>query len=308
MKKLFAAASLTIALTLASCGGGSGRATVEGGLDSLFTAAQADTLVMSTAQVGGWEIGNMLKNAMEADSTFSKEEFLKGVKYIVDADSSSSFAFGIQIGTNINGTIKYWSQAGIKIDRNAFFRQFKKAVLQDSISMEERAFVNAANTRANSQFREAMAAYEEYKIESSELSQANIKKGQEFIDSLAAANPNVKVAASGLAYEITNPGNEKRATPDDLVELIFTGTTLDGRTFDKADSVSARLVPLRLRNEGLQQGVEMLGEGGEATFYIPGKLAFGTNRNSRFGLAPNELVTYTVKVNKIQTQEEAAKK
>jgi len=307
MKKIIGAAALIIGLSMASCNGG-GRTTVEGGLDSLFSAAQADTLVMSTAQVGGWEIGSMINNAMEADSTFSKEEFLKGVKYTLDADTSTSFAFGMQIGSNINNTIKYWSQVGIKINREAFFGQFKEAVLQDSISMEERAFTNGANTRVNAQFREAMSAYEDYKIEASERSRANIKLGQEYIDSVANANPDVKVAASGLAYQITNPGSDKRANVDDLVEIEYVATTTYGDTFDKADSVSARPVPLRLRNEGLQQGVAMLGEGGEAVFYIPGKLAYGTNKNQRYGLGPNQLVIYKVKVNKIQTQEEASKK
>lgn len=308
MKKIFGAAALVIGLSVASCGTGGGSTKVDSGLDSLFSDAQADTLVMSTAKVGGWEIGAMLGNAIEADSTFSKEEFLKGVKYIIDADTSSSFAFGMQIGTNINSTLKYWNNAGVKVDRDAFFSQFKKAVMQDSVSMEERAYVNGENTRAASQFREAVMVYEDYKIEASEISQNNIKAGQQFVDSLAAANPNVKVTASGLAYEITNPGNDKRATTNDLVEMYYSGMSIDGNEFDKADSISARAVPLRLRNEGLQQGVAMLGEGGEATFYVPGKLAYGTNRNKRFGLEPNQLVIYKVKVNKIQTQEEAAKK
>lgn len=307
MKKFIGAASIIIGLTMASCGGGSGKTTVHGGLDSLFTSAQADTLVMSTAQVGGWEIGNMLANAMEADSTFSKEQFLKGVKYVIDADTASSFAFGMQIGTNIAGTIKYWSQAGISIDREAFFNQFQKAVMQDSISMEERAFTNNVNMRVNTQFREAMGAYQKYKIDASERSQSNIKRGQEYIDSLAAANSDVKIAASGLAYQITNPGAEKKPGLDDNVELVYTASTLDGNVFDKADDVSARSVPLRLRNEGLQQGVQMLGEGGEATFYIPGKLAYGTNENNRYGLGPNQTVVYKVKVNKIDAKEDQAK-
>lgn len=307
MKKIIGAAALIVGLSMASCGGG-GRTTVENGLDSLFSSEQADTLVMSTAQVGGWEIGNMLKNAIEADSTFSKEEFLKGVKYAIDADTSTSFAFGMRIGDNINSTLKYWKDAGISVDREAFFNQFKKAVMQDSVSMEERAFTNTANSRINSQFREAMSVYEDYKIEASERSKANIKLGQEYIDSVAGANPDVKVAASGLAYQILNPGSEKRANADDLVEVEYTATTTYGDEFDRADAVSARPVPLRLRNEGLQQGIAMLGEGGEAVFYIPGKLAFGTNKNQRYGLGPNQLVIYKVKVNKIQTQEEASKK
>lgn len=308
MKKIIGAAALIIGLSMASCGSGSGSTKVENGLDSLFSDAQADTLVMSTAKVGGWEIGKMLSNAIEADSTFSKEDFLKGVKYIIDADTASSFAFGMQIGTNINSTLKYWNNAGINVNRDAFYNEFKKAVMQDSISMDERTYVNGENARAASQFREALALYEDYKIEASEVSQNNIKAGQEYIDSLAAANPDVKVTASGLAYQITNPGNDKRATSEDLVEMYYSGTSIDGNIFDKADSVSARPVPLRLRNEGLQQGVAMLGEGGEATFYVPGKFAYGTNKNKRFGLEPNQMVIYKVKVNKIQTQEEASKK
>lgn len=305
MKKIFGAAALTLALGLASCGG-SGSTSVRSGLDSLFTASQADTLVMTTAQVGGWEIGGQLSNAMAADSTFSKEEFLKGVKYCLDADTAPSFAYGMQIGTSINNTIKYWSQNGITIDKKAFFDMFKKAVMQDSVSIEDRTAANALYTGISTQFREALNAYDEYRLEASPESQANIKLGQQFIDSIAGANPDVKITASGLAYRIINPGSDKKADTDDLVEIWYTATTLDGGQFDKADSISARAIPLRMRNEALKQGVGLIGEGGEAILYVPGKLAYGINKSQRFGLGPNEPVIYTIKVNKIQTQAEAA--
>lgn len=305
MKKIIGASALIIGLALASCGGGS-QTKVVGGLDSLFTSAQADTLVMTTAQVGGWQIGNLISQAMVADSTFSKQQFLKGVKYALDADTATSFAYGMQIGTNINNTIKYWSQAGIQIDRDAFFRQFEHAVLQDSVSIEERQSINALNSAINTQFSQALSAYEDYKIEASEISQANIKRGQQYVDSIAGANPDVKITASGLAYQIINSGSDKKAADDDLVEIWYTAKTIDGETFDKSDSISARPLPLRMRNEGLKQGVALLGEGGEAVVYVPGKLAYGANKSQRFGLTPNQMVIYTLKVNKIQTQAEAA--
>lgn len=51
MKKIFGAAALIVGLSVASCGGG-GRTTVEGGLDSLFSSEQADTVYGSGGRLG----------------------------------------------------------------------------------------------------------------------------------------------------------------------------------------------------------------------------------------------------------------
>lgn len=313
MKKIIGAVIIVAATAFAACNGsGSGNVTVEPGLDSLFSSAKADSMVMSSAQMGGWELGGMIAQAKQSDSTFSETDFLNGVKYAMAADTSVSYTYGMQIGMNINNMIKNWDKNGIYVNRNAFFEAFKKSLMQKSDTVpnfEQSAFVNSLNQRLNQEFYQAKEAYENYKLENTDESKANVARGEQYIDSVAKANPSVKIAASGLAYDITNPGSDKKASleNDDIVDVWYTASTLDGRVFDRVDSINARPRPLKyFGTPGLQQGIEMVGEGGSAVLYVPGRLAYGPNKDGRYRLTPNEPIIYNIQVKQVQTPAEAA--
>jgi FKBP-type peptidyl-prolyl cis-trans isomerase len=49
--------------------------------------------------------------------------------------------------------------------------------------------------------------------------------------------------------------------------------------------------------KGWTEGLGYLGEGGEATFYIPAELAYGPRGNR--GIAPNSTLIFDVKVHKV---------
>lgn len=85
-----------------------------------------------------------------------------------------------------------------------------------------------------------------------------------------------QVTDSGLKYVILTPGSDKRARDNSLVEVDYEGRLLDGTTFD---SSFGRGEPAGFRlNQvipGWQEGLKLIGPGGEIVLMIPPELAYG---------------------------------
>ena len=109
-----------------------------------------------------------------------------------------------------------------------------------------------------------------------------------------AKKDGVQTTESGLQYRMVNEGAEYKVQPQDTVWVTYKGTLIDGTVFDQNDStkfVANRVI------KGWTEGLGLLGEDGEATFYIPAELAYGERGNR--GIAPNSTLIFDVKVHKI---------
>ena len=102
----------------------------------------------------------------------------------------------------------------------------------------------------------------------------NRKKGEEFIKKTMEANKNLKKSASGLVYEITKAGSAVKASEEDSVEIYYKGSLIDGKVFDESKEKTVTF-PLNGVIPGIKEGLQLLGEGGEATLYIPDNLGYG---------------------------------
>lgn len=121
----------------------------------------------------------------------------------------------------------------------------------------------------------------------------NLAKGKAFL-ATNAKKENVDTTASGLQYTIVAEGASEKVAPQDTVWVNYKGTLLDGTVFDENDStkfVANRVI------KGWTEGLGLLGEGGEATLYIPAELAYGTRGNR--GIEPNSTLIFDVKVHKV---------
>lgn len=101
----------------------------------------------------------------------------------------------------------------------------------------------------------------------------NAKLGEAFINNLPDKDKLTKTA-SGLYYEILAPGNpDKKPTNADRVKVMYTGSLIDGKAFDKSpepiEFAVGGVVP------GFSEGLKLIGEGGKIRLYIPGSLGYG---------------------------------
>lgn len=300
MKKFILLASAAAAVSFTACNGGAGSAS-SNGLDSLFSQEKADSLVIAMAEVNGMQDFQKFEQALFQDSTLSKEKFIKGVKYVMSADTSLSFLYGMYDGMNFVGQLKQLESMGIKVDRAAYINNFQKSFMADSLNELQAGEARQTANRLQNELREAYMAYERAKVENSPEAIENVKRSRAYIDSLTQADKDVKLLASGVAYKIEQPGEGENLTEHTRAMVRYSARTLDGRQFDKSPE-ELRPASVGARVQGLREAMTHLSKGAKATIYVPGKEAFGVEQN-RFGVGPNEMVVYDVEIVDVVTDE-----
>ena len=103
---------------------------------------------------------------------------------------------------------------------------------------------------------------------------------------------------SGLQYKIINEGNENKPSEIDTVWVNYKGSLINGDVFDEtpADAEPVRMTLNRVV-KGWQEGLQLIGEGGEIELYIPAALGYGENGNQ--GIEPNSTLIFNVKLDKV---------
>lgn len=97
-------------------------------------------------------------------------------------------------------------------------------------------------------------------------------------DYLTANNLTAQSTASGLYYIITNPGSSIHPTTKSLVKVKYKGYLTDGKVFDQSTYSSNVPANLTLSGlvEGWQEGLPLIGVGGQIKLLIPSSLGYGS--------------------------------
>lgn len=108
----------------------------------------------------------------------------------------------------------------------------------------------------------------------------------------AALGPGVRWRDSGLGYHIIAPGDGAHPGIGEAVRITYVGRLKDGRVFDRTEKPVAfrigRTIP------GLSSGLQMLGQGGQAVFFIPPSLGYGGQQV--MGIPANSGLIFEVRV------------
>ena len=197
---------------------------------------------------------------------------------------STSYLIGINFGSWIKGNnfgeinydqmlkgMKDFINAKGNMQDSTFFKQFKvdpnemQEVL-DGFLAKRRAYTAALNT----------------------------EKGENFIAKFLKEE-GAQQTESGLAYQIIEPGNDKKAVSDqDTVWVDYKGTLLDDTVFDENKDINFTLNRVI---SGWAEGLKLIGEGGHVKLVIPGELAYGERGNR--GIEPNSTLVFDVILNKV---------
>ena len=85
-----------------------------------------------------------------------------------------------------------------------------------------------------------------------------------------------KKTASGLAYKVIKEGTGKAPKADDLVEVHYHGTLINGTVFDSSVDRGTKVTfPLNRVIKGWTEGLQLIKEGGKVKLVIPANLAYG---------------------------------
>ncbi len=92
----------------------------------------------------------------------------------------------------------------------------------------------------------------------------------------AALKSGVEWRDSGLGYRIINEGTPPKPGIGARVKMTYVGRLVDGTVFNRSDTPSEFLIGATI--PGLSVGLQMLGQGGKAIFFIPPSLGYGHRR------------------------------
>lgn len=129
-------------------------------------------------------------------------------------------------------------------------------------------------------------------------------------------NLKVQTTASGLQYVISNAGSGAKPALGDTLMVNYTGKLTTKKTdgkdniFDTSDEKIAkesgkfspgaqygpREFALGRAIPGFDEGLQLLGKGGKATFIIPSKLAYGENGMPQGGINPYTPLVFEVEL------------
>ncbi|OEK05866.1 FKBP-type peptidyl-prolyl cis-trans isomerase [Roseivirga misakiensis] len=121
-------------------------------------------------------------------------------------------------------------------------------------------------------------------------------------DYLAENNLTAEVdEESGLRYIIQQEGTGDNPDFGATVFVHYTGTLLDGTQFDTSEGGDAFSVVIGRGNviQGWDIGLRKLKVGSVATFLIPSRLGYGTNRQGLL-IPPNSVLLFEVRVTDIR--------
>ena len=131
------------------------------------------------------------------------------------------------------------------------------------------------------------------------LKAKNDKEGKDF-HQRNAITKDIVTLASGLQYKILHEGAAPKPTPADEVEVHYKGTLLDGRVFDSSyDRGQSAKFALNRVIPGWVEGLQLIGEGGKITLYVPTNLAYGERGAPGSIIEPNASLIFEVELLKV---------
>ena len=205
----------------------------------------------------------------------------------------ASYAMGMDVGKSL----KQMKEQGFEVDMKAFFNAVQSVYDGKQTKLSESEASIAQVEIMTELEAKATKKYEEE-------AQANKEKGEAFLKE-NAIKEGVKTTASGLQYKMIKEGTGRQPRKNDLVHIGYEGRLIDGTVFDSSkdgasdDGVGEySIVPVGQIIKGLGEGLKILKEGGEATFYIPAKLAYGEEKVGN-KIGPNSVLIFDVKLVKI---------
>ena len=200
----------------------------------------------------------------------------------------ASYAMGVDIGRSL----KQMKDQGTDIDLKVFNEAIQTMYDGKEPKMNEM------------QAQEVMLKFlqeQQTKAQAKRLEDAktNLEKGDAFLKE-NASKEGVKTTASGLQYKVKTEGTGAAPKATDIVTVEYEGRLIDGTVFDSSKQNGGQPVtfPVNQVIPGWSEAVQLMKEGGEATFFIPAKLAYGEN-GAGDKIAPNATLIFDVKLLKV---------
>jgi FKBP-type peptidyl-prolyl cis-trans isomerase len=106
----------------------------------------------------------------------------------------------------------------------------------------------------------------------------NLKLGDDYL-AANKLNEGVIETASGLQYKVIKAGEGESPDDNDMVEVHYTGTLVDGTVFDSSRERGESIeFPVNGVIPGWTEALKLMKPGAQYMLYIPSKLAYGDKK------------------------------
>ena len=225
-----------------------------------------------------WTLGVIISIALVAcnESADSKSDA------VVELESEAqkvSYIMGINIGSQINTDDLDFDMATFNMGVKDAFSGTEPRLSEEEV----RTVIDGFQARITAKQEDAAKV----------AGDNNLKEGEAFLAEKAKSE-DVVVLESGLHYKIIKEGSGKSPTPEDTVEVHYSGTLIDGTEFD---SSYKRGMPAQF---GVTQvipawveALQLMKEGAKWELYVPSSLAYGPGGTGG-AIGPNQTLIFEV--------------
>lgn len=122
---------------------------------------------------------------------------------------------------------------------------------------------------------------------------------EQYLTDLAASDNAVVRANSGLTYKVGELGDMGQMINSDRDTVAFTYrvTNMAGKEVDRAEERADTLrTQVGRLQDGLREGVKLIGQGGKITLWIPSSMAYGSQGDEQKEIEPNEMLRYELNI------------
>ena len=125
------------------------------------------------------------------------------------------------------------------------------------------------------------------------------KYEEQYLADLAASDNAVVRANSGLTYKVGELGDmgQMISSDRDTVAFTYRVTNMAGKEVDRAEERADTLrTQVGRLQDGLREGVKLIGQGGKITLWIPSSMAYGSQGDEQKEIEPNEMLRYELNI------------
>lgn len=208
---------------------------------------------------------------------------------------SVSYAFGVNVGTNIKQSFDYMKeQDSIELNIDDFMAAFTDIIDGDSskVKMSAQEAMGVMQAFGAKMQEKAMKKQQEE-------SRLNKDAGDKFLAE-KEKEEGVQKTASGLLYKVEKQGTGAKPSADSRVKVNYKGTLIDGTVFDSSyDRKEPAVFGVNQVIPGWTEGLQLMNVGSKYIFYIPANLAYGERQSGQL-IKPNSTLVFEVELLSIE--------
>ena len=203
-----------------------------------------------------------------------------------EEQAKMAYALGASVGTFVGGNLDEQDKMDFVLDRQLVIAGFVDSLKDTSkLSDEETEEL-------------LMAMQKQYtELKASKLGAESQAEGDAYREENAAKD-GVQVTESGLQYEVLTAGEGgAKPTAEDVVEVHYEGTLIDGTVFDSSvERGKPAVFPLNRVIAGWTEGVQLMSVGDKYRFVIPPELAYGDREVGNGAIPPKSTLVFEVEL------------